>query len=66
MTDDENDSPMPRPLPVVYVGGTAYFIDMRLQELREVDKPHRRIPFVKGLEPWLAVFGKQRDQELSW
>lgn len=63
MTKDDYDGPSPRMLPVVYVEGTAYFIDVRLQELREVDNPHRRIPFVKDLAAWWIGLGPRRSQE---
>jgi ribosomal protein S27E len=33
----------PRRLPILHVDGRAYFIDLRLQELRATDNPHVRI-----------------------
>lgn len=40
----ENRKPSPPGrLPVVRVNGVAYFIDMRLRQLRQVDDPHNVI-----------------------
>jgi hypothetical protein len=42
---------MARPqLPVIDIGGTAFFLDMRLQEFRQVDNPFNSIGFVEFLE----------------
>lgn len=34
----------PRRLRIVTIDGTAYFVDVRLRELRRVDNPHERRP----------------------
>ena len=36
---------MIRKLPTVDIGGTPFFVDVRLEEFREVASPYNRIPF---------------------
>jgi hypothetical protein len=36
---------MIRKLPTVDIGGTSFFVDVRLDEFRETSNPHNRIPF---------------------
>ena len=44
-TTRQHHEPLPGMLPMVIVEGTAYFVDERLQELREVENPAISVPF---------------------
>ena len=35
----------PRRLPIVRIGATYYFLDLRLRQLRDVTNPHNYIDF---------------------
>ncbi len=45
---DKDESLGFRALPVVRIGRKYYFIDVRLKELRNVEKPWDRIEFERG------------------
>lgn len=46
----------PRVLPIVMIGEKAYFVDVRLRQLRAVRDPHDYIDFVpEKVWPWVVM-----------
>jgi hypothetical protein len=43
-------------LPIVMIGAKAYFVDVRLRQLRAVRNPHDYIDFVpENVWPWVVM-----------
>jgi len=49
-----------RPLPVVKIGGKKYYVDERLNELRNVKNPHDREKMEGSAEFYVRHFGVKR------
>lgn len=43
---------MPRSLPVMTIGGTRYFVDCRLGQIRNIDNPHSYVDIIDGWLKW--------------
>lgn len=46
---------MPRRLPTVQIGGKEYFVDERLNELRNVNNPHDRKPIDEAYDEFVEM-----------
>lgn len=61
--DGEHGS-LPRRLPIVRVDGDYYFVDVRLRQLRSIERPIRFIDFEPEIGPWIVAFGNDRTDDV--
>ena len=54
----------PRTLPIVMIGDKAYFVDVRLRQLRSVQNPGDYIDFVpENVWPWVVMMQRSMGDD---